>query len=150
MNLKFYLAPLVMKFISKHRSRIACYTDSLLESCLCRLSKNELPTVSAVIDVRASGGPCTERVLSFCSTVEYLIKEAKLAHEEDLKRFCAAHCIGNHAIAAACDRQGQVYFEAQKNLGGKASHTPTAASIKTYATALDAETSKHKPRSSFY
>lgn len=142
MNLKFYLARLVAKLICKHHIRFACYTDFSLESSLFRLTENQLLTINTVIDVGASDGSWTKRVLPFCPAAEYLMVEANPVHEENLKRFCLERRNCNYVMAAASNKEGEVYFEAEEKLAGKASHSPAKTSIKTSATTLDVETSK--------
>lgn len=149
MNAKFYLARLVAKFICKHRIRIACYTDLSLESSLFRLKENALLAVNSVIDVGASDGSWTARLLPFCPAAGYLLVEANRIHEKDLRQFCTEHRNCSFVLAAASDTEGDVYFEAEQKLGGKASHNPVGAAEKIRATTLDAEVAKLKLRPPF-
>lgn len=149
MNFKFYIARLVAQFICKHRLRVACYTDLSLESSLCRLKENALLAFNSVIDVGASDGSWTARLLPFSPEAEYLLVEANRAHEKDLRRFCMRHRNCSFVLAAASDMEGDVYFEAVQKLGGKASHSPVGAAEKTRATTLDVEVTKLKLRPPF-
>jgi FkbM family methyltransferase len=142
MKLKFFLARLVAKVISNRKIRFACYTDLSLESALCRLQDNGLLIARTVLDVGASDGSWTTRILPFCSAAEYLLVEANPVHEEDLKLFCAKRRNCQYVLAAASDREGEIYFEAEEELSGKASHNPSEGSFKSSATTLDAEVAK--------
>jgi len=96
-----------------------------LESALAR--RRDV-AVQTVIDVGASDGRWSARVMRHYPAAKYLLVEAQeAAHGEGLRRFRAAHPNVEYALCAAGDRDGEIYFDASMPFGGQASATPYPA-----------------------
>jgi FkbM family methyltransferase len=81
--------------------------------------------VETVIDVGASDGRWSARVMKRYPAAKYLLVEAQeAAHGEGLRRFRAAHTNVDYVLAAAGDRDGEIYFDTSMPFGGQASTTP--------------------------
>jgi FkbM family methyltransferase len=83
--------------------------------------------VSTVIDVGASTGRWSERMMQHYPDATYLLVEAQeAAHSAALEAFKRAHAKVQYALCAAGDRDGEIYFDASSPIGGAASNTPFA------------------------
>jgi FkbM family methyltransferase len=81
--------------------------------------------VQSVIDVGASDGRWSKRMMKHYPQARYLLVEAQeAAHGDGLRRFKAAHANVDYALSAAGDRDGEIYFDASMPFGGQASTTP--------------------------
>jgi FkbM family methyltransferase len=81
--------------------------------------------VKSIIDVGASDGRWSERMLKHYPQARYLLVEAQeAAHGDGLRRFKATHANVHYALCAAGDRDGEIYFNAEDPWGGQASTTP--------------------------
>jgi FkbM family methyltransferase len=82
-------------------------------------------SVETVIDVGASNGHWSARMMRYFPNARYLLIEAqKDAHGVALERFKAAHPNVEYELCAAGDRDGEIYFDASDPMGGLASATP--------------------------
>jgi FkbM family methyltransferase len=83
--------------------------------------------VQSVIDVGASDGRWSAELMHHFPKAEYLLVEAQsAAHGEALRQFKATHANVDYVLAAAGDRDAEVYFDASDPFGGVASPTPFA------------------------
>jgi FkbM family methyltransferase len=83
--------------------------------------------VETVIDVGASTGRWSERMMQHYPAAKYLLVEAQEApHREALQLFRASHANVQYELCAAGDRDGEIYFDASSPIGGAASNTPFA------------------------
>jgi FkbM family methyltransferase len=81
--------------------------------------------VRGVIDVGASDGRWSARMMKHHPQARYLLVEAQEeAHGEGLRRFKAEHANVEYVLSAAGDRDGEIYFDASAPFGGQASPTP--------------------------
>ena len=81
--------------------------------------------IKSVIDVGASDGRWTERVIPRFPSAQYLLIEAQAGpHGEKLKELAARRENVDYVIAAAGDKSGVLHFEASEPLGGRASEKP--------------------------
>jgi len=81
--------------------------------------------VETVIDVGASDGHWSARMMRYFPNAKYLLVEAQeAAHGAALQRFKAAHPNVEYELCAAGDREGEIYFDASDPMGGLASATP--------------------------
>ncbi|HEY2460735.1 MAG TPA: FkbM family methyltransferase [Candidatus Acidoferrum sp.] len=80
--------------------------------------------MQTVIDVGASNGSWSKRVMKYFPEANYLLVEAQeAAHGLALKEFKATHGNVDYALCAAGNRDGQIHFDADRPLGGAASET---------------------------
>lgn len=81
--------------------------------------------VQTVIDVGASDGRWSARMMKHYPQARYLLVEAQeAAHGNGLRRFKAAHVNVDYVLSAAGDRDGEIYFDASAPFGGQAATTP--------------------------
>ena len=125
--------PMLLKFI-KRTARV--YLERRGFDLVPKNSQNQLSLDSAmrrrhdvkvksIIDVGASDGRWSERMLKHYPQARYLLVEAReAAHGDGLRRFKAAHANVDYALCAAGDRDGEIYFNAEDPWGGQASTTP--------------------------
>src|SRR5262249_20166585 len=93
-----------------------------------------------VIDIGASTGIWSERLMRHFPDRQYLLIEALASHEPALRAFCSRHGNAQYVLAAAGERPGKVFFETGDDaFGGAASVTPGAGRIEVPVTTLDAE-----------
>ena len=98
-----------------------------------------------VVDIGASTGIWSERLMRYFSDRQYLLIEAMASHEPALRGFCATHSNAQYVLAAAGERPGKVFFETGDDpFGGAASATPGAGHIEVPVTTLDAELAARK------
>jgi FkbM family methyltransferase len=80
---------------------------------------------ATVIDVGASDGRWSERMMKYLPKAKYLLVEAQqAAHGEKLEHFVASHPNAEYVLCAAGDQQGEIEFDASDPFGGLASTTP--------------------------
>lgn len=98
-----------------------------------------------VVDIGASTGIWSERLMRYFPDRDYLLIEAMGGHEALLRAFCAKHGNAQYVLAAAGERPGKLFFEAGDDpFGGVASATPGAGRIEVPVTTLDAEIAARK------
>lgn len=124
-----------MSFI---RRRLASWlgTDLSLEQALERVKKRGT-ILAGVIDVGASDGRWSKRVMRHYPRASYLLIEAQKAHEPELKRFKSRRPSVDYVLAAASDREGEVFFDDQDLFGGLASHEPLEKATRLPAVTVD-------------
>lgn len=93
--------------------------DSVLLRC-CRRGTR----VNSVIDVGASNGCWSRRVVKRFPQASFLMVEARREHEEGLQKTVRVCPNFDYVIAAAGNRVGFIYFDATNLFGGLASDTP--------------------------
>jgi FkbM family methyltransferase len=82
-------------------------------------------SIEGVIDVGASDGHWSARMMHHFPNAKYLLIEAqKAAHGAALQRFQVAHPNVEYELCAAGDQEGEIYFDASDPMGGLASTTP--------------------------
>jgi FkbM family methyltransferase len=83
--------------------------------------------VETVIDVGASNGCWSQRMMEYLPKATYLLVEAqRAAHGGELEKFKAAHPNVQYEICAAGSDDGSIQFDASDPIGGAASITPFA------------------------
>jgi FkbM family methyltransferase len=91
------------------------------------MSRRHELSVETVIDVGASDGHWSARMMRYFPIAKYLLIEAqKAAHGAALQRFKADHPNVEYELCAAGDHDGEIYFDASDPMGGQASSTPFA------------------------
>jgi FkbM family methyltransferase len=88
------------------------------------MSRRPDVSVETVIDVGASDGHWSARMMRYFPNAKYLLIEAQTAHGTALESFKAAHPNIEYELCAAGDREGEIYFDASDPMGGQASATP--------------------------
>lgn len=96
---------------------------SSLRAALARRQKIGL-AVRTVIDVGASDGRWSMAANKFFSGAQFLLVEAQNAHRPPLEKLARRHDNIRYTLAAASDKDGEIYFDASDLFGGIASHTP--------------------------
>lgn len=105
-------APPAATLISLHEALVRCTSRPL--------------SIATVIDVGASNGMWSREVRPFFPEAFYYLIEANPVHTEGLEQIqqeWAGQCA--YLLAAAGDKDDQIYFEGSSPFGGFASHTPT-------------------------
>ncbi|MDW8302852.1 MAG: FkbM family methyltransferase [Bacteroidia bacterium] len=109
-------------------------------------SANRGIEIASVIDVGASDGRWSEICMVYYPEAKYLLIEAQQAHEEGLKVFKARYPKTVYVIAAAGNKQGEIYFDNSSLWGGVAMEeaAESANIIKVPVTTIDWEVSQQK------
>jgi FkbM family methyltransferase len=130
--------PTLIKVIDKLLLRLGLIRnqlalDAVLERCCKRGTR-----VASVIDVGASNGCWSKRVVKRFPQASFLMVEARQEHEKGLQKTVRT-CPGfDYVIAAAGNRVGSIYFDASQLFGGLASDTPFAQNcIEVPVTTID-------------
>jgi FkbM family methyltransferase len=93
-----------------------------------------------VVDVGASTGIWSERLMRYFPGCRYLLVEAQKTHEAGLRAFCERHGNAQYVLAAAGERRGTIHFDLGDDpFGGQASATPSAGGIEVPVVTLDDE-----------
>jgi len=92
---------------------------SALERC-----RRRGPDIGTVIDIGASNGVWSLKARKVFSKACFFLIEAQGDHEPSLKKLKERCPRLDYVIAAAGDRDGEIYFDASDLFGGEASHTP--------------------------
>ncbi len=96
--------------------------------------------IKTIVDVGASNGLWSLQAMQHYPLCQYLLIEAQPVHETALKHFVALHSNSQYVLAAAGDRQGQIYFNADDPFSGQASFIPNSAnSLVVPVTSVDNE-----------
>jgi FkbM family methyltransferase len=101
-----------------------------LQSALKRCRRRGLD-IGTVIDIGASNGVWSLKARSFFPNANFFLVEAQGEHEPSLKKLKEQYARIDYIIAAAGDRDGEIYFDASDLYGGVASHTPLEHSSVT-------------------
>jgi FkbM family methyltransferase len=94
-----------------------------LQSALKRCRRRGLD-IGTVIDIGASNGVWSLKARKFFPNADFFLVEAQGDHEPGLKKLKEQYAGIDYIIAAAGDRDGEIYFDASDLFGGVASHTP--------------------------
>jgi FkbM family methyltransferase len=96
--------------------------------------------IQGVIDVGASNGMWSAVCEKHYPTARYLLVEAQMIHQADLKRYCGRRRNAEFTISAAGDAVTTVYFDDSSPFGGVVSKERTdCARTEVRQTTLDAE-----------
>jgi len=110
-------------------------TEEALKRCIERGLK-----INTVIDVGASDGRWSRTCLKYFPEASYLLIEAQDAHKEGLQQIKSEFKNVNYVLAAAGDREGEIYFNNEDLFGGIASDKPFDSNcIKVKVTTIDKE-----------
>ena len=115
-----------------------------LEAALNRVAANPTPLdVRTVIDVGASDGRWSAKVMPFYPQAFYFLIEAQSVHEEALRAFKQAHQNVDYILAAAGDTVGDVYFDNSMPFSGAAFHEAVNPDlVKMPSTTIDEQVRK--------
>ena len=80
--------------------------------------------VTTVIDIGASNGQWSSMLMDYFPSSNYLLIEAQPVHEKELKNFCEKYKNADYVLAAAGEKEGQIYFNTNDPFGGQASTEP--------------------------
>lgn len=96
-------------------------------------------SVRTIIDVGASNGSWSARVMPFFDNVRVLLIEANPVHEAGLRRLCAdGRC--EYVLAAAGEKVGEIFFNMNEPLSGKAREELLDENdVRVQATSIDHE-----------
>lgn len=109
--------------------------EGALERCRSRNSN-----IRTVIDIGASNGMWTEKCVKFFPEAYYLLIEAQKPHESGLQQLKQSMPKMDYVLAAAGDREGEIFFDNSDLFGGLASHDPPHGNYITVpVTTVDAQ-----------
>lgn len=113
-----------------------------IESAFARLGQRNIP-ISSVIDIGASNGCWSERLMKHFPGCRYHLIEANPVHRPSLEQFAKAHTNASFCMAAAADSVGEIFFDGHDPWGGLASHNTVDGNAGTVpCTTVDAEISR--------
>lgn len=135
----------LFRALGLHVSRAGGSADrSTMDGAMRAMVERKHP-FRTVVDIGASTGIWSARLMRHFPDRRYLLIEAMAGHEAALRAFCASHANAQYVLAAAGEKPGKVFFEAGDDpFGGAASATPGAGRIEVPVTTLDAELSARK------
>lgn len=114
-----------------------------LRAALNRICKKEIQ-VHTVIDIGASDGRWTKQVKPYFPNAFYYLIEANNFHHKSLEKIKASTSNIDFVIAAAGDRNGEIYFDASDPFGGLALQVPSSSSdIKVPVVTVDSICQNH-------
>jgi FkbM family methyltransferase len=125
------------RWLSRLGLHLAHTSELSLEAALRRVARKSVP-VSTVIDIGASDGRWTARVLPFYPQAQYCLLDANPVHEAALRTFTATRSNTQYVMTAAGDHVGEVYFDTSDDLGGVAQNHPVPGWTRIPVTTLDA------------
>ncbi len=105
------------------------------------LSRHAWISIETVIDVGASNGCWSQRVMPFYARARYLLIEAQESvHGAALEAFRRNHANVDYVLAAAGHRRGMIYFDASDPFGGVAAEMPFSRhNLEVQVTTVDHE-----------
>ena len=128
----------LMKLIDKLLPRLGLIRDQLSLDAVLKRCRQRGSQVSTVIDVGASNGCWSRRVVKHFPQASFLMVEARSEHEKGLQKTVRNYPNFDYVIAAAGNRVGSIYFDATKLFGGLASDSPFAQNcIEVSVTTID-------------
>src|SRR5713226_4686341 len=65
---------------------------------------------NTVIDIGASNGSWSDRLMRYFPSCQYLLIEAQPVHERALRDYCARHDNAQFVLAAAGEQAGNIFF----------------------------------------
>jgi FkbM family methyltransferase len=103
--------------------------------------------IGTVIDVGASDGHWSKKAMGAFPAAKYFLVEANAYHKARLEDFCARHPGCQYILAAAGDKEGEIFFDGSDPFGGLASHSPTTPTdIRVPVTTIDNQIAEHSLR----
>jgi FkbM family methyltransferase len=116
--------------------------EPTIDGAFKRLLRRNIP-IQTVIDIGASDGSWSAKLMQFLPLAHYFLVEAQPVHQKALEQFCGKKKNIEFILAAASDKKGKLYFDTSDPLGGLASDTPFQSHcIEVPATTIDHEISK--------
>ncbi|GAB1309296.1 hypothetical protein KH5_19790 [Urechidicola sp. KH5] len=82
-------------------------------------------TINTIIDVGASDGRWSRRLLGLFPDANFLLIEAQIDHKKGLEVFKKEIVKGDYVLAAAGEEDGKIYFDHNELFGGVASSSKT-------------------------
>ncbi len=127
-----------IRLLDKILQRLGLVRDVLSLAAVLDRCYQRGTRVNSVIDVGASNGCWSRRVVKRFPQASFLMVEARQEHETGLKKTIHNYPNFDYVIAAAGNRVGSIYFDATKLFGGLASDTPFEQNcIKVPVTMID-------------
>ncbi|MFQ3566862.1 MAG: FkbM family methyltransferase [Aggregatilineales bacterium] len=116
---------------------ISRYSDLSLQAAFERFVQRPV-SIASVIDVGASDGRWSARVMRYYPRAHYLLVEANVHFEPKLREFVGRHQNASYALVAAGPREGIANFHAPSDpLGGLASEQPIEHAFAVPMTTID-------------
>jgi FkbM family methyltransferase len=132
---------------SRLRAPISCVALST-PAALSRIAKRGLD-IATVIDVGASDGRWSLDALRFWPRARYHLIEANRCHEAALAALCRHKPGFSFALAAAGDREGEIFFDGRDPWGGVASHKRGENLVTVPGRTISGEVERNGLRSPF-
>jgi FkbM family methyltransferase len=127
----------INRVLNRFGLEISRYSDLSLQAAFERLVHRPV-AIAAVIDVGASDGRWSARVMRYYPQARYLLVEANAHFEPALREFVSRHQNARYALIAAGPKEGMVNFHAPADpLGGLASEQPVEHAFEVHMTTID-------------
>jgi len=94
-----------------------------MEGAIARL-KNRDYSINTVLDIGASNGSWSKMVIEYYPNAYYFLFEAQNPHEAKLIEFTRNYPNSSYVLAAAGEREGEIFFDNGDLFGGLASEDP--------------------------
>lgn len=116
---------------------ISRYSDLSLQAAFERLAHRPV-AIATVIDIGASDGRWSARVMRYYPQARYLLVEANAYFQPKLQEFVGRHQNASYVLIAAGPKEGVVNFHAPADpLGGLASEQPVEHAFEVPMTTID-------------
>lgn len=124
------------RLLNRFGLQISRYSNTSLQAAFERLARRPV-AVNTVIDVGASDGRWSERILRYYPDAFYMLVDANAVHQPGLERFKKRHPRSDYVIAAAGDKDGVTYFYTSDPLGGVAVSYKVETTVEVPMICLD-------------
>jgi FkbM family methyltransferase len=137
------LLKIIKRFLKKQGLSVVPADGPFFRAALDRLKSREFD-IKTVIDVGASDGRWTKRMIRRFPNARYLCVEAASIHELALRDLSARQPNIEYVIAAAGSEEGKIYFESSDPLGGGASYKPLQKGLMVPMTSIYVQVTRRK------
>jgi len=126
------------RWLNQRSWGLSAHSDTSLHAALKRLKRRGVQ-LETIIDVGASDGRWSRRVMTHYPTAAYLLLEANAVHFPALEAFTRRYPRSAYAPGVVGSAPGTIYFDASEPLGGAAYTNPAPGLVPLTMTTIDAE-----------
>lgn len=124
------------RLLNRFGLQISRYSNTSVQAAFERLAQRPVP-VRTVIDIGASDGRWSEKIIRYYPDSFYLLVDANAVHQPSLQQFKQRYPRSDYVIAAAGDKDGSTHFYASDPLGGVSAAQAVAGTIEVPMITVD-------------